>query len=719
MSKFAEKKVMLRYRIVIVLLSILCVAVVLQAARLMTTRKWYWDRVASSHQNKSQPLPAKRGDILSADGQLLASSIPQYKLFIDLYPTYQRGIDTDTAWSKKLGVLWCDSIDSLSQGLHEIFQQKSAEDFKADLLSGFTATTGRRHRPVWRGIVDYPTKAKVQQLPILNLSSARGGLIAEPQNARSHPFGSLAERTIGSQDSSRYGIEQAYDSLLRGVEGKMHKEKVRMSWVDVIEQAPVDGYDIVSTIDIGMQSIVEEKLLAQLEHYGAEMGVAIVMEVQTGDVKAITNMSRSRDGRYRERLNDALGYRCEPGSVFKTASILVALDDGVVDTSYVVDTEGGRVNMHGSFMTDHNYRTRGGYGRINVARSLEVSSNIGVSRVIDRFYGAHPEKYVEGLYRVGIGEDLQLPLNEYRKPNIRFPNDAHRYWSSTTLPWMSIGYETQIAPINTLTFYNAIANNGRMMRPRFATRVMKDGEVVMQLPPQVIKERIAKPQSIATIQKVLEHVVSQGLGARAGSPTFKVAGKTGTAQVADGQHKYSDPVKCYWLSFCGYFPADNPRYSCIVCIKNLGGPASGGLLSGTVFRQIAEGIMAKDVRKVAERARDGHSVLVPDVKNGNLQAASYVLGQLGINQNGFTNDGSVPAWGQTHTDSSNVTLRSVVTPEGMMPDLLGMGARDAVFLLESMGLNVRLHGKGRVSQQSIAVGTPIRRGMTCQIQLGS
>ena len=284
---------------------------------------------------------------------------------------------------------------------------------------------------------------------------------------------------------------------------------------------------------------------------------------------------------------------------------------------------------------------------------------------------------------------------------------------------MSIGYETQIAPINTLTFYNAIANNGRMMRPRFATQVMKDGEVVKNLPPQVIKEQIAKPQSIATIQKVLEHVVSQGLGARAGSPAFKVAGKTGTAQVADGQHKYSDPVKCYWLSFCGYFPADNPRYSCIVCIKNLGGPASGGLLSGTVFRQIAEGIMAKDVRKVVDGARDGYAIMTPDVKNGNLQAASYVLGQLGINQNGFDNDGDLPVWGQTHTDSSRVTRLTTVTQEGKMPDLAGMGARDAVFLLESLGLNVRLHGNGRVNQQSIAAGSPIRRGMTCLIQLGS
>ena len=713
MSKFVEKKVMLRYRIVMVLLSILLVAVVLQAARLMTTRKWYWDRVASSHQNKTAVMPAKRGDIFSADGQLLASTIPEYEVYMDFRP----GDGTNKKWDDSLAGMWRDSMSYICEGLHHIFPQKTAEQFEEQLSKGYEQ--GKRHLRIMPGRVDHTSFSDMKNLPILRYPSNLGGFHYEAQKARRHPFGSLAERTIGSRDSSRYGIELAFDSLLRGKEGFKHREKVRMSKVDVVDQAPVDGYDIVSTIDIGMQSIVEEALLAQLQHYNAELGVAIVMEVKTGDVKAITNMSRSGDGMYRERLNDALGYRCEPGSVFKTASILVALDDGVVDTSYVVDTEGGRVNMHGSYMTDHNYRTRGGYGRINVARSLEVSSNIGVSRVIDRFYGAQPEKYVEGLYRVGIGEDLQLPLNEYRKPNIRFPTDANRYWSSTTLPWMSIGYETQIAPINTLTFYNAIANNGRMMRPRFATHVMKDGEVVMPLPPQVIKEQIAKPQSIATIQKVLEHVVSQGLGARAGSPAFKVAGKTGTAQVADGKHKYSDPVKCYWLSFCGYFPADNPRYSCIVCIKNLGGPASGGLLSGTVFRQIAEGIMAKDVRKVAERARDGRSILVPEVKNGNLQAASFVLGQLGINQNGFSNDGDLPAWGQTHTDSSNVTLRSIATPEGVMPDLSGMGARDAVFLLESLGLNVRLQGNGCVSSQSIAAGTPLRRGMTCQIQLDS
>jgi cell division protein FtsI (penicillin-binding protein 3) len=278
------------------------------------------------------------------------------------------------------------------------------------------------------------------------------------------------------------------------------------------------------------------------------------MEVATGDVKAIVNMIKNQDGQYIEAVNSAISYRCEPGSVFKVASFLVALDDGVADTSYVIHTGCGVEMMHGRPMKDHNWR-RGGYGDINMARALEVSSNIGVSHVIDKYYGKEPERYVKGLYRVGIHEDLKLPLVGYLPPSIRMPerNKRGQYinWSKTALPWMSIGYETQIAPINTVTFYNAIANNGKMMRPRFVKKVMKNGETIAEYPPQVIKPSIAKPQAIKTMQTILEHVVSQGLGKKAGSRSFKVAGKTGTAEEAKNRANHA--------LFIGYAPYDNPE----------------------------------------------------------------------------------------------------------------------------------------------------------------
>ena len=432
------------------------------------------------------------------------------------------------------------------------------------------------------------------------------------------------------------------------------------------------------------------------------------MEVETGDVKAIVNLMRNENGNYIEAVNSAMSYRCEPGSVFKTASILVALDDKVLgenprDTSYIIHTGGGVMPMYGREMKDHNWR-RGGYGDINVARTLEVSSNIGVSHVIDKFYHNEAERYVKGLYRVGIGQDLKLQdiLPGYRPPLIRMPQRKKngRYddnWYATTLPWMSIGYETQIAPINTVTFYNAIANNGKMMRPRFVKKIVKNGETIKEFEPEVIKERIARPEALKTIQTILEHVVSQGLGRKAGSPLFKVAGKTGTAQVSQGKSGYKSGIVQYWLSFAGYFPADNPRYSCIVCIKKSGLPASGGGMSGVVFHHIAEGVMARHLKMSVDDAHDEHSVVIPDVKNGDAASANYILGELGVNK--------------------RVSQPAKVYGETVTPDVTGMGAKDAVYVLESRGLKVKIQGRGKVKSQSYPAGKEIVKGGECVLTL--
>ena len=698
MSKFRKDKVMPRYMFVAVLLALCGVAVIVKAAYTMTAEKQWWLTVQKNQVNTADSIKKpNRGNVLSCDGQLLAGSIPEYEIFLDFRAGYQNNVPEDTAWTHKRDTLWHEQLDSLCAGLHQIFPQKSAEEFRQHLMEGYNKKS--RYWRVWRGKIDYATFSRVKELPFFNLPRHKGGFWGQEFPARRHPFGSLAERTIGSRDTARYGVELAYDSLLTGTYGIAHTQKVRNRRVSVVTRPPVDGADVVTTLDVGMQDLCEKALLDELKLRNALMGVAILMEVPTGDVKAIVNMEKSADGEYRERLNNALGYRCEPGSVFKTASILVALDDGVVDTSYVIHTGNGLMRMHGANMKDHNY-SRGGYGSINVARSLEVSSNVGVSYVIDHFYGSNPTKYVEGLHRVGIGADLQIPLNEYRAPKIRYPDtkttNRSLYWSKTTLPWMSIGYETQIAPINTLAFYNAIANDGKLMQPRFVKQIVKDGVVVEDLPPVVLKEQIARPEAVKTMQTILTHVVSQGLGKRAGSRSFPVAGKTGTAQVSDAEFNYHSGVRCHWLSFCGYFPADKPRYSCIVCVKTTNGPASGGLVSGTVFHNIAEGVMSKDVRMVASKARDEHSVFVPDVKNGDPEAASYVLKRL---------------------DIKDAPVGNVETTDGVMPNVTGMGARDAVFLLEKMGLKVRITGTGDVKGQSIPAGTSLKAGMTCRLEL--
>ncbi len=705
MSSFNNDKVMPRYMMIAVLLTIIGIAVIGKALYIMTAKKQYWTEVADRLKRDSVSVKPNRGNILSCDGQLMATSIPEYKIFIDF----------QAAAFAKDDSLWLDKVDSLCDGLHRIFPKKSAAEFKHDLEEGRhkvnkDGSKGSRWWNIWPRRIDYNTFVEVSELPFLNMPRYKSGFTYETYNSRRRPFGSLALRTIGglygAKDSAYYGLELSNDSILRGIPGITGRRKVLNKYMNIPVTLPVDGCDIVTTIDVNMQDLAERSLLDMLrrpEVHG-EMGVAILMEVETGDIKAIVNMMRTENDQYIEAVNSAISYRCEPGSVFKTASILVALDDGVLgknpqDTSYIIHTGGGVMPMYGREMKDHNWR-RGGYGDINVARTLEVSSNIGVSHVIDKFYHNEAERYVKGLYRVGIGEDLKLQdiLPGYRPPLIRMPKrkkNGHYddNWYATTLPWMSIGYETQIAPINTVTFYNAIANNGKMMRPRFVKKVVKNGETIKEFEPQVIKERIARPEALKTLQTILEHVVSQGLGRKAGSQLFKVAGKTGTAQVSQGKSGYKSGVVQYWLSFAGYFPADNPRYSCIVCIKKSGLPASGGGMSGVVFHHIAEGVMARHLKLSVDDAHDENSLVIPDVKNGDATTANYILGELGVDK--------------------RVNHSSKVYGENVAPDVIGMGAKDAVYQLESRGLKVRVQGRGKVKSQSYPAGKAIVKGSEC------
>ena len=706
MSKFNNDKVMPRYFAIAVVLTLIGFAVVGKAMYIMTAKKDYWTQVASRLKRDSVVVKPNRGNILSCDGQLMASSIPEYKLYMD----FQAGAE-DSIGKHKRDSIWEANIDTICYELNQIFPQRSAAEFKANLLEGKhkvqkNGTVGARHWDIWPKRVDYNTFCEVHNLPIFKERTYKGGFHWETYNSRRRPFGTLARRTIGemfgAKDSAKNGLELSLDTLLRGKNGLMHRRKILSKYLDIPVLSPEDGVDVVTTIDVGMQDLAERALVDELKEINGEMGVAILMEVKTGDVKAIVNMTRGQDGNYYEMVNNAISYRCEPGSVFKVASFLVALDDGVIDTTMTIPTGCGVMEMHGRPMKDHNWR-RGGYGTINVARALEVSSNIGVSYLIDKFYGHNPKKYVEGLYRIGIHEDLKLPLVGYHTPLIRMPDtkttDRAKYWSKTTLPWMSIGYETQIAPINTVAFYNAIANDGKMMQPRFIKQLVKNGEVIREFEPVVLKDRIAKPEAIKTMQTILEHVVSQGLGKKAGSKSFKVAGKTGTAQVADQYGSYHSGITRYWLSFAGFFPADNPRYTCIVCLKKSGLPASGGGMSGVVFHHIAEGVMAQNLKRSVDAARDASSIMTPDVKRGDNSAANYVLASLKTKA------------------SSNSSTNYRESSKHTVPDVTGMGAKDAVYLLESRHIKARVKGRGKVKSQSIHAGTAIMQGMVCELTL--
>ena len=737
MSKFESKKVMPRYLIIAVILTMVGIAVVIKASVIMTAQKDYWGIVAKQQKHDSIPLKPTRGNILSCNGELMASSIPEFKVYLD----FQSVSPSDTALKHKMDSIWTADLDSLCRGLHEIFPERSAEEFKQHLLEGRSkvithkdGTTSRGHRnwPIWPKRISYNTYCEVKELPYINTGRFRSGFHSDTFNIRLRPFGSLAQRTVGAmyaaKDSARFGLEQTYDSLLRGTTGLKRRQKVLYKIIDQVVAPQVDGADIVTTIDVNMQDLAERALIEEMKDTltRADMGVAIVMEVATGDVKAIVNMERTPSGNYEEQMNNAVAYRCEPGSVFKTASVLVALDDGVCDTTEIIHSGNGILPFGNRLMKDHNWR-RGGYGDISVGQSIAYSSNVGVSHIINKYYGKNPTRYVEGIYRTGLADSLPIPIKGYHTPNIRMPNPKAtkpgQYWSSTTLPWMSIGYETQIAPINTVTFYNTIANGGKMMCPRFVKAVQKDGETIKEYPPVVLRERIAKPETIKKMQELLRGVVTYGTGKNPmrGS-LFPLAGKTGTAQIADENGGYHSGITRYWLSFAGFFPYDNPRYSCIVCLRKKGLPASG-TMSARVFRNIAEGVMAQNLKVRVEDSRDSCSVAIPDVKNGNLDAAGYVLHRLNVRTINSDNEQAAAqgaygtAWGKAISQASDVALSPQAQEQGVMPDVTGMGARDAVYMLEQMGARVQLSGRGRVKSQSIAAGHELRRGMVCQLLL--
>ena len=717
MSKFEHKKIMPRYSAIAIIMTLIATAIVGKALYIMTAKHDYWMQVAERQKRDSVTVKPNRGNILSCAVQLMASALPEVKLFMDFKALTEAGNDS----------LWDAKQDSICQGLHKIFPEKTAEEFKRHLIEGRGKKS--RHWAVYGSRIDYNTFTEVKALPIFRLTPYKSGFHWEEYNARTRTYGSLAGRTIGAmfgaKDTARFGLELSYDSILRGTNGIVHRRKVRNKFLDITDTPPIDGADIVTTIDVSMQDLAERSLIEELKEINANVGVAIVMDVPTGDIKAIVNMEKCFDGEYREIHNHAVSDLLEPGSVFKPASLLVALDDGVVDTTYRVETGCGVWQMYGRDMKDHNWR-KGGYGMLTFAKTLWYSSNIGVSRIIDDHYHNCPEKFVQGIYRTGLHDDLKIPLVGATPARIRMPhrNSHGQYdnWAKTSLPWMSIGYETQVPPISTLTFYNTIANNGKMMRPRFVSKVVKNGETIMEFPPEVMRPQIAKPQSIKKMQTILEQVVSLGLGKKAGSHNFKVAGKTGTAQVSKGAGGYKSGITNYLVSFAGYFPADNPRYSCIVCIQKSGLPASGGSMSGKVFHDIAEGIMAQSLKLDVKDAKDSASIFVPDVKNGNVLAADYVLTHLGIKTNtnwsGSYANGN-PIWGKAERIGSRSIklIKEKQYGKSTVPDLTGMGASDAIFCIESRGIRTRIHGRGKVIKQSLMPGTPAKKGSICIIEL--
>jgi cell division protein FtsI (penicillin-binding protein 3) len=714
---------LLRYAVVILLLLLVVGGVIFRTVRTAFVDSKEWMKIAEQQKRSDRLVYPSRGNIYSSDGRLMATSVPRYYTFID-FNTEWLNPDPSKAKPKVNGRdtflnSKANGIDSLAYYLAKSPGGKTAAEYKAYLMKGLKSKS--RQYPVFATKVSYSQLKEMRTYPFFRLGRNKSGFYFKEMVERQRPFGSLASRTIGDVfgeidatgvTKGRAGLEMQYDSLLRGVPGLNAVRRVNGAWTNIAEIEPVAGMDVRSTIDIEIQDITEKSLVDMLRSTDAESGTAIVMEVKTGEVKAITNMARMRTGVYGETKNHAIADMLEPGSTFKVASIMVALEDGKCQPSDLVDTGNGVYPYAGQRIRDHNWN-RGGYGVITVEEAIWFSSNIGVARTILNGYATQPEKFVEGIYRLGLTEDLRIEIPGAGHAIIRMPDKTGSNWSATALPWMSFGYETQIPPIYTLNFFNAIANDGKMLRPIFTKEILQNGEVVQRFSTEVIKSSICSNRTLRIIQGMLEGVVENGTGKPAHSDAVRIAGKTGTAQISEGG---SYQGSGHQVSFAGYFPADAPEYSCLVLIRRprIGYP-SGGTMSGAVVKAIAEKISANRMRyDIREMEADSLAVPVPTPKAGEVLALRQVLRKLDIKASPNHIESS---WALAKTNGSRIELDNINVREGLVPHVVGMGAKDAVYLLEDAGLKVELTGLGRVVRQSIQPGAQAQKGQTITITL--
>lgn len=708
-----SNRILFCYFLVVLLLGLIAVGILLRTFDTAFVEKEKWEKVAESQKRPNRLILPGRGNIYSSDGKLMATSVPRYYTYIDFRAD---GFSVDTFRNSKV-----NGVDSLSVYLSRKFKNRTPAGYKAHLLRGLNSKS--RQYPVYEGRASYIDLKEMKKFPFLRLSRYKSGFYTKEMVQRQKPFGTLASRTIGDiygeieaggVTKGKNGLELQYDSLLRGEPGVSSVRRVGGGWTNVVEIEPVDGMDIRTTIDINIQDITEKSLVDMLKKIDAESGTAVVMEVATGEVKAITNMGRIREGAYAETKNHAVADEIEPGSTFKVASMMVALEDGICQPSDTVDVGKGIYMYKGARMTDHNMN-KGGYGRISAEQAIWYSSNIGVAKIILKGYEKNPTKYVEGLYKLGLTIPLNLEIPGAGRAKIRMPNDTTLYWSKTTLPWMSFGYETQIPPIYTLTFFNAIANGGKMVRPMFTKEIMHNGKTVQSFSTEVLKSSICSDKTLEIIKDMLLGVVEKGTGKAVHSDIIRIAGKTGTAQIASGGVYRTSG---HQVAFCGYFPADEPKYSCIVVIRRprIGYP-SGGTMSGGVVKAIAEKVYASHMSfDVRDMERDSLAVILPAAKNGNLEALENVLDKLDVSAN---TDSLETKWvvAKREEGEEELHLRDLAIREGLVPNVIGMGAKDAVFLLESAGLRVVLDGMGRVSAQSMGAGTRIAKGQSIRLTL--
>ncbi|MCX6253196.1 MAG: penicillin-binding protein 2 [Bacteroidia bacterium] len=571
-----------RSGIVYFAVALLAAALLVRILILQYVQRGKWSDMSEKFVYKTAEIPANRGDILTNDGRLLASSVPYYTIYMD---TRSSGMSAAT---------WSNGINGLSAGLAKFLGERSAAGWKSVITNA--RRKGDRYFLIKRK-VDYETLKQLKELPIFREGQYKGGMVAQAENRRILPNSDLAARTIGylnlGIEGNEVGVEGAFDKDLAGKNGVAVKQRLTGGdWITVDGPNSVesrDGNDVVTTLDIDLQDVATTALLNQLRKHDAHHGCAVLMEVATGDIKAIANLELGSDGDYHETYNYAIGESTEPGSTFKLASLLAAIEDGVIDTGDIVDTGTGSVKFYNKIIRDTKEE---GYGKLTVKEVFEKSSNVGTSKLIYEHYKDKPKEFVNRLYAMKLNQKLDLQIKGEGEPLIRYPGD--KLWSGLSLPMMSHGYEVQMTPLQILNFYNAVANGGRMMRPRFVTEILRNGTVIKSYEPDVIINSIASRSTIKKAKKMMEGVVEHGTATNLKNANYKIAGKTGTAQIAKDKYGYRQGARVsYQASFVGYFPAENPLYSCIVVVNApSNGVYYGNLVAGSVFREISDKVYA-------------------------------------------------------------------------------------------------------------------------------
>ena len=663
-----DKNISYRIYLVAFFLFIMAVAIAVKLTNIQWVEGDYYRKLAKERTVKNFVLPANKGNIYSADGSLLATSIPNYEIRFD-------AVAPKTEVFEK-------NIKQLADSLGKLLN-KSSDTFERELRRA--RVNKSRYFLVARDL-SYTEYIAIKSFPLFNLGAYKGGIIVEQETVREHPIGKIAERTIGyiGRDVNGHinpvGVEGAYSNYLNGKDGRILKQKIaKGQWKpisDVNQVEPQDGYDVISTIDVFIQDIAHHALLKQLEEYQADHGCVVVMETKTGYVKAISNLGRNeKTGMYSERLNYAVRESHEPGSTFKLVDLMALLDDKLVDTSAVFDSKGGEIKYFGKSVRDSH---EGGYGKISLARGFEVSSNTVMVQAVYNNYKSNPTQFVNHINAYGLNRKLGIGFNGEGAPYIPQPSD--RSWSKLSLPWMAYGYGVSVTPLQTLAYYNAVANNGEMVKPLFVSEIKEWNKTIKKYDKVVLNPKICSQETIHKLKAILENVVKRGTGSKLYSKDFSMAGKTGTAQVnyakAGGAEKY------YASSFVGYFPADHPKYSCIVVVhkpNTTNNNYYGADVAGPVFKRIAQKIFTD-------------SPTTNEIKNLNRKI-----------QKQESNYNSYYAKAQKKIKS--------------IPNVRGMAGMDAVALLENLGLKVKAIGIGKVKKQSLQAGENINKNATIILEL--